>query len=146
MNLLQENPKLNLKSRLTQNSRVLSVMDMLNVSEPKVILATLRVVNQIVKNNPGILEILCLVGILPTVMRFSNTEYSTDVRMEACTFIHRVVHAGSLTMQMFIACRGLPVLVEFLQHDESQYQDRKNIICSAIDGILQVFQTPSDVR
>lgn len=91
-------------------------------------------------------ETLGLVGALPIVMKFSRLTYKPEIRLQAAKFIREMCHASPLTLQMFIACRGLPVLVEFLEHTDNQFAELKDIIFCAIDAILQVFNLPSTVR
>jgi hypothetical protein len=140
-----------MKSKLTQNHGVLPIMDMLSTDKPEVIHAILVVVNhltndydiQYLKENIAFRETLCLVGVLPQVMKFSSTMYSIEIRKQACIFIAAMCSTSALTLQMFIACRGLPVLVEFLTHDNFQHFELvKDMIYNAIDGIMQVFNIP----
>ncbi|KAL0486218.1 serine/threonine-protein kinase [Acrasis kona] len=147
--IFKQHPQM--KSKLTQHHGVLPIMDMLGVEAPDVILATLQLVNhltndydiQYLKENIAFRETLCLVGALPQVMRFSNPSYSVDIRKQACIFISAMCNTSALTLQMFIACRGLPVLVEFLIHDNRQhFEVIKDMIYNAIDAVMQVFNIP----
>lgn len=50
------------------------------------------------------------------------------------------LHAGpdiSFQLQMFISCGGIKVLVELM---DDNYQERKDLVWMALDGILQVFE------
>lgn len=53
------------------------------------------------------------------------------------TVVKQMTHSSTLTLQMFIACRGLPVLVGFLEMD---YTENRNLVLTAIDGIDKVFK------
>lgn len=143
--VFKSNPKA--KSYLSQNG-VLPIMEMLDISSgPNVTASILSVINEIISNNPVFQETLCLIGVLPSITKFSSLSNPKEVRIETAKFIKEICHTTSLTLQMFVACRGLPVLVEFLEHSESQFQDNRDIIFIGIDGILQVFKIPlSSVR
>ncbi len=147
--IFKQHPQM--KSNLTRNHGVLPIMDMLSTDKPDVILAILVLVNhltndydiQYLKENIAFRETLCLVGVLPQVMKFSAVRYSIDIRKQACQFIFAMCSTSALTLQMFIACRGLPVLVEFLAHDNFEHFELvKEMIYNAIDGIMQVFNIP----
>ena len=83
-------------------------------------------------------ENLCLVGGIPAIMKFASKEYPKDVRLETARFIKQMCETSTLTLQMFIACRGLPLLVENLQ--TSNYRENRELVHVAIDGIMSVFQ------
>lgn len=131
------------KSQLVSHHGVLPIMEMLDVSNPSVIHAILRVVNQIIADNKPFQETLCLVGVLPAIMKFGSRNYNTHIREEASFFVNEMCHTSPLTLQMFIACRGLPVLVEFFECSDRDYEKTKKIIFRALDGILQVFHIPN---
>eukprot|EP00958_Prasinococcus_capsulatus_P019088 scaffold2299_cov359-Prasinococcus_capsulatus_cf.AAC.2 len=92
------------------------------------------------QGNAEFQENLCLVGLVPTVMRFAAPDCLKPIRMEAAYFVRQMVHTSTLTLQMFIACRGLPVLVGFLERD---YREFREMVHMAIDGIWKVFELQS---
>ncbi|KAG2318344.1 hypothetical protein Bca52824_011557 [Brassica carinata] len=69
-------------------------------------------------------ENACLVGLIPLVMSFAGPERdrSREIRKEAAYFLQQLCQSSSLTLQMFIACRGIPVLVGFLEADYAKYR------------------------
>eukprot|EP00127_Corallochytrium_limacisporum_P002385 Clim_evm26s119 gene=Clim_evmTU26s119 len=120
---------------------VIPIMEMLEIGDQMhVVHGILQVVNTIIEDAEDIQENLCLVGGIPAIMRFTASSYSREVREEAATFIAHMCQTSSLTMQMFIACRGLPVLVDFLDENvrRSPY-----LVCTAIDQIWNVFELQS---
>jgi len=133
-----------IKNTIITQHCTLTILEMLHANNTRLIHAILRLLNLIVDFNTPMIESLCLVGVLPAVQKFASQEYSTEIRMQTALFVSSVVHASALTLQMFIACQGIPVLVAFLVHEDNQYQERKEVIFSAIKSILQVFD--SDVR
>lgn len=123
---------------------VMPILDVINVENASVIALVMKVANQIGKDTPSFLESLCLVGVLPSVMRFSKNTYSTDIRLQAITFFYRVLHhEDRRAFQMFVACRGLSVFTDFLDHGDENYNERKEIIYMAIENILEIFNIPS---
>uniref|UniRef100_A0A7N0UKQ6 Uncharacterized protein n=1 Tax=Kalanchoe fedtschenkoi TaxID=63787 RepID=A0A7N0UKQ6_KALFE len=115
----------------------LPLMELLEVPRPRVISSVLQVINQIIKDNVGFQENACLVGLIPTVMSFAVPDRPREIRMEAAYFLQQLCQSSSLTLQMFIACRGIPVLVGFLEADYAKYRDMVHL---AIDGMWQVFK------
>ncbi|KAH9706981.1 MAP3K epsilon protein kinase 1 [Citrus sinensis] len=86
---------------------------------------------------PQTRENACLVGLIPVVMGFAVPDRPREVRMEAAYFLQHLCQSSSLTLQMFIACRGIPVLVGFLEADYAKYREMVHL---AIDGMWQVFK------
>uniref|UniRef100_A0A7S1KN36 non-specific serine/threonine protein kinase n=1 Tax=Percolomonas cosmopolitus TaxID=63605 RepID=A0A7S1KN36_9EUKA len=142
--VFREKPEL--KSKITQHHGVLPIMQMLEVDNPAVVHATLQVINQLIEKNQEFQETLCLVGALPVIMEFSKMRYKTDIRVQASQFIREMCHTSAMTLEMFIACRGLPVLVEFMNFTEAEWEHQKRIIFDAIDNTMQVFQRRDDQR
>lgn len=115
----------------------LPLLDLLEVQKPNVICSVLQVLNQIIKDNTDFLENACLIGLIPIVMSFAVSDCPREVRMEAAYFLQQLCRSSPLTLQMFIACRGIPVLVGFLEADYAKYRE---MIHMAIDGMWQVFK------
>eukprot|EP00735_Rhodelphis_limneticus_P013963 TRINITY_DN7931_c0_g1::TRINITY_DN7931_c0_g1_i1::g.15623::m.15623 TRINITY_DN7931_c0_g1::TRINITY_DN7931_c0_g1_i1::g.15623 ORF type:complete len:1244 (+),score=360.81,sp/Q8T2I8/SEPA_DICDI/43.59/3e-144,sp/Q8T2I8/SEPA_DICDI/59.02/3e-107,Pkinase/PF00069.20/5.7e-71,Pkinase_Tyr/PF07714.12/5.6e-49,Kinase-like/PF14531.1/0.0032,Arm/PF00514.18/1.4e+03,Arm/PF00514.18/1.5e+02,Arm/PF00514.18/1.2e+04,Arm/PF00514.18/3.4,Arm/PF00514.18/7.6e+03,Ric8/PF10165.4/40,Ric8/PF10165.4/0.088,BUD22/PF09073.5/0.043,DUF3385/P len=128
------------KSHLTTHHGVIPIMDMLHVRNPKVTHAILQVVNQIIEENREFQENLCLVGIIPIIMTFTERDHPKPTRLQAARFIKQMCCTSTLTLQMFIACRGLPVLVNLLERDYVQHRD---LVWTAIDCIIRVFKLQS---
>ncbi|XP_068634080.1 MAP3K epsilon protein kinase 1-like isoform X2 [Aristolochia californica] len=116
---------------------LLPLMELLEVPKNRVICSVLQIVNQIVKDNIDFLENACLIGLVPVVMSFTVPDRPREVRMQAAYFLQQLCHSSSLTLQMFIACRGIPVLVGFLEVDYARYREMVHL---AIDGMWQVFK------
>src|SRR3954471_1306038 len=93
--------------------------------------------NQVIQSNTEFQENLCLIGGIPAIMKFANKRYLPQVRLEAAYFVEQLCHTSTLTLQMFIACRGLKTLVDFLS--ERHDSETKDLIWIAINGIESVF-------
>ncbi|XP_044488879.1 MAP3K epsilon protein kinase 1-like isoform X2 [Mangifera indica] len=116
---------------------LLPLTELLEVPKTRVICSVLQLINQIIKDNSDFLENACLVGLIPVVMSLAEPDRLREVRLEAAYFLQQLCESSSLTLQMFIACRGIPVLVGFLQADYAKYREMVHL---AIDGIWQVFK------
>ncbi|CAH1414739.1 unnamed protein product [Lactuca virosa] len=123
---------------MTQHG-LLPLLELLEVPRTRVqvICSVLHVLNQIIKDNTDFQENACLVGLVPVVMGFAVPDRTREVRMEAAYFLQQLCQSSSLTLQMFIACRGIPVLVGFLEADYAKYREMVHL---AIDGMWQVFK------
>eukprot|EP00003_Mantamonas_plastica_P025979 TRINITY_DN518_c1_g1_i1.p1 TRINITY_DN518_c1_g1~~TRINITY_DN518_c1_g1_i1.p1 ORF type:complete len:635 (-),score=238.30 TRINITY_DN518_c1_g1_i1:184-2088(-) len=136
--VFRENP--DQRSHLITHHGVIPIMEMLELSNPQVLHSILQVVNQIVEGNTQIQENLCLIGGIPAIMKFAAKEFSRDIRMESSRFVTQMCFTSTLTLQMFIACRGLPVLVDFLEPD---YRNYKEVVFQTLDNIQRVFDLQS---
>ncbi|CAL0304305.1 unnamed protein product [Lupinus luteus] len=116
---------------------LLPLTDLLEVPKARVICSVLQLINQIIKDNTDFQENACLVGLIPAVMSFAVPDRPREIRMEAAYFLQQLCQSSSLTLQMFIACRGIPVLVGFLEADYAKYREMVHL---AIDGMWQVFK------
>ncbi|KAJ4898042.1 MAP3K epsilon protein kinase 1 [Raphanus sativus] len=117
----------------------LPLMDLLDIPKPRVTCAVLQLINEIIKDNTDFQENASLVGLIPLVMSFAGPERerSREIRKEAAYFLQQLCQSSSLTLQMFIACRGIPILVGFLEPDYAKYREMVHL---AIDGMWQVFK------
>ncbi|KAL5168941.1 MAP3K epsilon protein kinase 1 [Glycine soja] len=100
---------------------LLPLTDLLEVPKTRIICSVLQLINQIVKDNTDFQENACLVGLIPAVTSFAVPDRPREIRMEAAYFLQQLCQSSSLTLQMFIACRGIPVLVGFLEADYAKY-------------------------
>ncbi|CAH9081324.1 unnamed protein product [Cuscuta europaea] len=116
---------------------LLPLMELLEVPRIRVICSVLQVLNLIIKDNTDFQENACLVGLVPVVMSFAAPDRPREIRMEAAYFFQQLCQSSSLTLQMFISNRGIPILVGFLEADYAKYRE---MVHMAIDGMWQVFK------
>ncbi|KAL2226546.1 UNVERIFIED_CONTAM: MAP3K epsilon protein kinase 1, partial [Sesamum indicum] len=121
---------------ITQNG-LFPLMELLEVLNSRVICSVLQVLNEIIKDNTDFQENACLIGLIPVVMSFAVPDRPPEVRFEAACFLQQLCQSSSSTLQMFIACRGIPILVGFLETDYAKYRE---MVHMAIDGMWQVFK------
>ncbi|CAG8468661.1 1497_t:CDS:2 [Scutellospora calospora] len=120
---------------------VIPIIELLEIcSYASVLSRLLKIVNIIIASNINLQENLCLVGGIPVIMNFTSKRYPYEIRVEAAIFIRQICHTSPVILQMFISCRGLKVLVEFLQED---YNEHKELIWIAVNGIYGVFELQS---
>ncbi|KAH8987236.1 hypothetical protein EDB86DRAFT_3065770 [Lactarius hatsudake] len=66
--------------------------------------------------------------------------YPSECRLQASNFIQLLCHTSVLTLQMFISCRGLKILVDLLDED---FAEQSELIVHALNGIGSVFELQS---
>ncbi|CEG42848.1 ste ste11 cdc15 protein kinase [Plasmopara halstedii] len=137
-----------------------NIMEALEMKKMDVLHAVLRVINKIVEGNKKFQENLALVGLVPVIIKLTkqhnpfylpehfgrevspeHIKFACAVRMEAAKFVRQCCKTSSLTLQMFIACGGLPVLVDFLTltNQLSSLEQDVDLVRIALDGISCVF-------
>lgn len=135
--IFQEFPKQ--KNDLMRPHGIIPLMDMLDVNNNRVVHAVMQMLNLMTEDDVELLEYTCHAGLIPVMMNFARPESSKELRMQAAYFVQKLCHKSALTLQMFIACRGLSVLVSFLESDYAKYRE---MVHMAVDGIWQVLDLP----
>ncbi|KAF9130062.1 hypothetical protein BGW39_003512 [Mortierella sp. 14UC] len=139
MVLLAENP--NARGPMMANHGAIPLLDLIeNGKQPNLILKLLNILNMVIKDDLGLQENLCLVGAIPVLIKYTSKRYVKEIQLAAALFIQQLCHTNSLTLQMFISCRGLSVLIDFLQ---GNYSTQKELVWIAINGIHSVFNLQS---
>jgi len=102
------------------------------------LIAALRLVNTIVRDNQKLQEKLSMVGLIPVMCRFASEQHCLAVRLEAAKFVRQLCNSSDLTLQMFVACGGLAVLADFVP---SKYEGapQRELAHVAIDGAFRAF-------
>ena len=94
-----------------------------------------RVTYQIIESQE-ILVNLCIMGIIPVVMLSGSSGQPILTRLYSAYFVQRVISSNE-TFQMFLACRGLSVLVEFMEPD---FIKHKELVIIAVDCVSSIFK------
>ncbi|KAF3336305.1 serine/threonine-protein kinase sepA-like protein [Carex littledalei] len=115
----------------------LQLIELLDLKKPQITVLVLQIINHLIKDNITFQENACLVGLIPVVMNLATPKESREVRMQAAFFFQQLCQSSTQTLQMFIACRGIPTLVNLLEPDYAKYREMVHL---AIDGIWQVFK------
>ncbi|BEI80759.1 hypothetical protein CcaverHIS002_0112880 [Cutaneotrichosporon cavernicola] len=130
-------PDMQLERHFVQNRGMLALLDVLETHLNRrdhvreLPMSLLKIVNFIVAVDVDNLESFCLVGGIPVMIPYTSKRYHLNIRLEASTFIQNLTRSA-LTLQMFISCRGLKVLVDLLDED---YSVNEALILSALEGI-----------
>lgn len=126
-----------MRGPIVANHGVIPLLDVIeNSTQPTLVLKLLTVLNMVIRNDFALQESLCLVGAIPVLTRYTAKRYGREIQLAAASFIQQICHTSSSTLQMFISCRGLRVLIEFLQ---GNYSTQKELVWIAINGIHSVF-------
>ncbi|KAG6853052.1 hypothetical protein C0991_007196 [Blastosporella zonata] len=139
LSIIDETPEMQVQ--LVSSHGMLAILEVLEGKCSRdVIMKLLQIINQLVTTDLGFLESFCLIGGIPVMMEFTSKKYPSECRLEASDFIRLLCHTSVLTLQMFISCRGLKVLVDLLDED---YTEQAELIVHALNGIGSVFELQS---
>lgn len=138
LQILFESP--DTKSVVVASHGMLPILEILDTcTRPLTILRLLKIVNLIISDNVEVQENLCFVGGIPIISRFAHKKYSGDIRLEAACFVRMMYQTSTLTLQMFVSCGGLNVLVEFLEEDYDSDAGRE-LVLVGVNGVWSVFE------
>ncbi|CAK4010492.1 Cytokinesis sepH [Lecanosticta acicola] len=127
------------KSVIVSSHGMLPILEILEQSvRPHIIIRLLKMVNFILHDNIEVQENMCYVGGIPIITKFAHKKFSSDIRVEAAAFV-RMMYQNQMTLQMFISCGGLNVLVEFLEEDYDVDTGRE-LVLVGVNGIWSVFE------
>ncbi|KAH0543610.1 hypothetical protein FGG08_002048 [Glutinoglossum americanum] len=136
MEILSDSPEM--KSVIISAHGMLPILEILETcSRRDVIPRLLKIVNAIIFNDVEIQENLCFVGGIPIISKFASKRYSSEIRLEAAAFVRQMYQTSTLTLQMFISCGGLNVLVEFLEED---FDAERDLVLIGVNGVWSVFE------
>lgn len=136
--ILAESP--DVKSVIVSSHGMLPILEILETAaRPHIIFRLLRIVNCILVDNIEVQENLCFVGGIPIITKFAHKKFASDIRLEAAAFVRMMYQTPTLTLQMFVSCGGLNVLVEFLEEDYDSDAGRE-LVLVGVNGIWSVFE------
>ncbi|KIK98973.1 hypothetical protein PAXRUDRAFT_30797 [Paxillus rubicundulus Ve08.2h10] len=139
IDIMTENPEM--LFQLVSSHGMLAILEVLEGKCSRdVLMKLLHIINLLVTSELGFLESFCLIGGIPVMMSFTSKKYPLECRTEASNFIRLLCHTSVLTLQMFISCRGLKVLVDLLDED---YTEQSELVVDALNGIGSVFELQS---
>ncbi|GFZ45328.1 non-specific serine/threonine protein kinase [Saitozyma sp. JCM 24511] len=140
LGMLEGSPEMGLESHFVASHGMLAVLEVLESRLSRdVAVRLLKIVNLIVGTDVDMLESFCLIGGIPVIIPYTSRKHSLETRLEASTFIQQLTRSA-ITLQMFISCRGLRILVELLDED---YSVNRTLILSSLEGIGSVFDLQS---
>lgn len=138
LQILSESP--DVKTVIVSSHGMLPILEIMDTCpRPYTVLRLLQIVNCIISDNVEVQENLCFVGGIPIISRFAHKKYSSDIRLEAAAFVRMMYQTSTLTLQMFVSCGGLNVLVEFLEEDYDTDFGRE-LVLTGVNGVSSVFE------
>ncbi|KAI7466854.1 hypothetical protein KC351_g14313 [Hortaea werneckii] len=138
LQILFESP--DVKSVIVSSHGMLPILEILETCRRSdTILRLLRIVNCIISDNVEVQENLCFVGGIPIISKFAHKKFSSEIRLEAAAFVRMMYQTSTLTLQMFVSCGGLNVLVEFLEEDYDTEAGRE-LVLLGVNGVWSVFE------
>lgn len=91
---------------------------------------------QIILEDGQAQESLSFLGGIPVISNFAHKKYPSEIRKEAAAFVRQMYQTSDLTLQIFIGCGGISVLVEFLEEDIDTERD---LVLIGVNGVWSVF-------
>ncbi|KAF8208416.1 hypothetical protein K438DRAFT_1812186 [Mycena galopus ATCC 62051] len=139
LGIMADTPEMQLQ--LVSSHGMLAILEVLEGKCSRdVSMRLLQIINLLVNANLGFLESFCLIGGIPVMMNFTSKKFPSECRLEASNFIRLLCHTSVMTLQMFISCRGLKVLVDLIDED---YTEQTELVVHALNGIGSVFELQS---
>jgi len=139
LHILTESP--DVKSVIVSSHGMLPILEILDTcTRPPTILRLLKIVNAIISpSNVEAQENLCFVGGIPIISKFAHKKWANEIRLEAAAFVRMMYLTSTLTLQMFVSCGGLNVLVEFLE-EEYESDVGRELVLIGVNGVCSVFE------
>ncbi|KAF2480077.1 hypothetical protein BDY17DRAFT_327060 [Neohortaea acidophila] len=140
LEVITESP--DMKSVVVSSHGMLPILEILDSSTGRqTILHLLKIVNAIISpTNVEVQENLCFVGGIPIISKFVHKKHAAEIRLEAAAFVRMMYSTSTLTLQMFISCGGLNVLVEFLEEDYYESEVGRELVLAGVNGVWSVFE------
>jgi hypothetical protein len=137
--LLEENH--DLKSQVISSHGLFPILELLDTyEEARLNLRLLRILNIIISDDIEVQESLCFMGGIPIVTKFAFKPFASNIRHEAAAFFQQICQTSTLTMQIFVSCRGLNVIAQILDED---YRTEKDLVLVGVGAIWNVFNLQS---
>ena len=139
LDILTDSPEL--KAVVVSSHGMLPILEILeNCTRSDTILRLLKIVNAIISpSNVEVQENLCFVGGIPIISKFAHKKWAWEIRLEAAAFVKMMYLTSTLTLQMFVSCGGLNVLVEFLE-EEYESEVGRELVLTGVNGVWSVFE------
>ncbi|KAF2183417.1 hypothetical protein K469DRAFT_635407 [Zopfia rhizophila CBS 207.26] len=126
------------KTIVLRSHGMLPILEILATNPPReVVLRLLKIVNMIILEDSESQESLSFLGGIPIISNFAHKKYPSEIRKEAAAFVRQMYQTSTLTLQMFIGCGGINVLVEFLEEDIDTERD---LVLIGVNGVWSVFE------
>ena len=138
LQILEESP--DVRTVIVSSHGMLPILEILDTcTRTQTILQLLKIVNCIISDSVEVQENLCFVGGIPILSKFAHKKYASEIRLEAAAFVRMIYQTSTLTLQMFVSCGGLNVLVEFLE-EEYESDIGRELVLIGVNGVWSVFE------
>ena len=130
-----------LKNQVLASHGLFPILELLDTyEEARLNLRLLRILNIIIMDDIEVQESLCFMGGIPIVTKFAFKPFASNIRHEAAAFFQQICQTSTLTMQIFVSCRGLNVIAQILEED---YRTEKDLVLVGVGAIWNVFNLQS---
>eukprot|EP01117_Protostelium_nocturnum_P008943 TRINITY_DN320_c0_g1_i1.p1 TRINITY_DN320_c0_g1~~TRINITY_DN320_c0_g1_i1.p1 ORF type:complete len:1357 (-),score=566.17 TRINITY_DN320_c0_g1_i1:87-4157(-) len=133
MKIFTDNPEV--KTHLITNHGLLPLITMLDEENVTIVNSVLKLITNIIDSSEILINI-CVMGVIPSIMYCSDNTHPLLTRHYTAYFVLRAISLPE-TLQMFVACRGLVILVEFLERD---FKHNKDLILVALNCISRILK------
>ena len=138
MQVLYESPEK--KSVVLRSHGMLPILEILETNPPRdIVLRLLKIINMVILEDTQAQEMVSLLNSIPIISNFAHKKYSSEIRKEAAAFVRQMYQTSMFTLQLFIGCGGINVLVEFLEEDIDTERD---LVLIGVNGVWSVFEYP----
>lgn len=136
LDTLEESP--DIKREIVTSHGLLPIVEVLeNCTLSDLQLHLLKIINELIYDDQDLQETLCLLGGIPVIIRYASSSYSGEIRKQVAHFVEQVCKASNKTLEMFISCGGLKVLVQFVEEDLGH---ERNLVLVGVTGLWKVFE------
>lgn len=136
LEVLYESPEK--RSIVLRSHGMLPILEILREIPPnELVLPLLKIINLIIHEDAESQESLSMLGGIPTICTFASKRYPSEIRKEAAAFVRQMYQTSTLTLQIFVGCGGINVLVDFLEEDIDEERD---LVLIGVNGVWNVFE------
>lgn len=135
--IFSQNP--DLRVYLINNHGILPLLLLLESENDAVISSVLELISKIIDDTKILLN-LCVMGLIPAMTLCGEPSRPLSMRIYVARFIQQVISTPE-TLQIFIACRGLVLLCDFLEPDFKRNSVLLHIALSSISAIFNVHSS-----
>lgn len=136
LEVLYESPEK--RSIVLRSHGMLPILEILREIPPnELVLPLLKIINLIIHEDAESQESLSMLGGIPTICTFASKKYPSEIRKEAAAFVRQMYQTSTLTLQIFVGCGGINVLVDFLEEDIDEERD---LVLIGVNGVWNVFE------
>ena len=132
--------------RLNPNAQVDSIISLTKeiieeVEETLPLQLCLRLLNQMSESNDDYKLQICVLGLLPLVLKYVGEEYPRELRVESAYLVGQLCHSSPLIRKLFLSGGGLECIPKLI---DSEYDNNKDLVLLGIDSMLVLLDNDGD--